>query len=248
MEEIYFHADIHNHVDSAQRFLDRFKPNKVIWLGDEWDSFGDSAFEASKTAIWVKQTLEARPQDVWLLSNHTVAYRYPDLDKYHQWGFTAEKCEAIYRILGNDLWLKQKVVHKETLGGRTIYFSHAGLHPKIFPFQQFNEDFLNRSVAAALKDGHKADENPLFDSMHGPLWTRWPLPLFDINQIVGHSPHKSIAGRLSKDLRYFNLCCDCAHTYAGKWTERGIFELNKNTGEEKCLIEFDGDRNIVKAT
>ena len=248
MEEIYFHADIHNHVDSAQRFLDRFKPNKVIWLGDFFDSFGDSALEASKTAIWLNETIESRPQDIFLNSNHDNSYACPNCPQYQAWGFTKEKSEAINRILGNLLWDKQVLVHKETLGGRTIYFSHAGLHPKIFPFEQFNEEFLNRAVGHAMKERGLAGRNPLIDDVFGPLWTRWPLPLLDINQIVGHSPHKSIAGRLSKDLRYFNLCCDCAHTYAGKWTERGIFELNKNTGEEKCLIEFDGDRNIVKAT
>lgn len=217
-------------------------------MGDQFDSFGDSVLEASKTAVWLKQVIETRPQDIFLQSNHNISYNYPQCPQYQQWGFTKEKSEAINRILGSLLWDKQVVVHKETFGGRTIYFSHAGLHPKIFPFQRFDEEFLNRAVKHAVAEGGLPGHNPLFDSMHGPLWTRWPLPLMDVNQIVAHTPHKSIAGRVSKDLRYFNLCCDCAHTYAGKWTERGIFELNKNTGEEKCLIQFDGDTNIVKAT
>lgn len=248
MEEIYFFGDVHNYIGTAQAFLDKYKPEKVIWLGDFTDSFGDSPLEITKTAIWLSETLQSRPNDVFCQSNHDIAYRCPKRAKYQGWGFTKAKGEAFTRHFKQSLWDRFELVHKESFGGREIFFSHAGIHHSLFPHSVFNENWLNRIVENAMKEIDEEASHPIWDNTHGPIWQRWTLPPFGgINQIVGHTPVGGIAGVFSKDLTHFNLNCDCARNFVGKWTKDGIYQVNHRTGDEKLLIRFNGEKNVCLA-
>ncbi len=236
-DTFFVYADIHNHVDSARFFLAKWKPRKVIWLGDFMDSFGDIPDNAARTALFIqKDIIEARPQDLICLSNHDLAYRFPDNAKYHPWGFTEGKYRAFLKHFELESWDRFKIYHKLVYRGQEIVFSHAGWRSDFFPFGIFDERHLERICPLAIAGGNQAAYNPVFDSPKGPLWTRWPLPaLGGICQVVGHTPCERPRVAKNPGERQWNLCLDCAHTYAAKFSPDGVFAINLKQGTEQLI-------------
>ncbi len=236
----YVMGDIHNHVDSAQSFLDSVKPERVIWLGDFTDSHGtgDGAYEMTKTAIWLKKTIIERPQDTFIMSNHDVAYRFPENEKLQNCGWSRQKQRAFDAYFDKSLWERFTIAHFEEWNGKLIAFSHAGLKDTFFPFQKFDLDHLRRIEKIAFANGHSSDYNPLLDHWGAsPLWVRWQaLPLFEgICQVVGHTTFQTPQIRAVAGKPEWNLCMDCAHTYYAVFKEKHAYAVDRHKGYEHLL-------------
>ena len=90
--------DFHHHTENADYWLGSQSYDRVIFLGDYFDNFGDNVGDARQTAGWLRQRMDAT-DDVLLLGNHDAAYLFPNLDALYCPGFTKAKARAIHEIL-----------------------------------------------------------------------------------------------------------------------------------------------------
>src|SRR5678816_552239 len=104
MSKFYVFGDVHQHWEQAQAVLNKEKPEKCIWLGDFFDDSSTTEFvDTAKTAIWLNEMLEARPQDIIIQSNHDLVYRF-DNDKYRICGSTPAKERIVKTYFNPDNW------------------------------------------------------------------------------------------------------------------------------------------------
>ena len=94
--------DIHNRIVSAQKLIDTIACDKIILLGDYFDSFGDNYQNANATAEWVRDFVIPDPKIVALLGNHDTHYFWPWNDYFKCSGYTDAKKDAIQRILNRE--------------------------------------------------------------------------------------------------------------------------------------------------
>lgn len=238
-ELFWVYGDIHHHIESAQEFLDTEKPDKVIWLGDVNDRVDDDLEEVADTASWLSRTMQARPQDVWLWSNHALAYAFPNASKYRICGATDEKIKMFNEYFPKELWERFRVAHKEEWRGKKVVFTHAGLTDIFFHLGVFDWNHLERISKIAIDNGDREDYNPLFDHWtKGPMWMRWQsFPILEgVNQVCGHTTFEKPQIKTSPNGTW-NLCLDCAHSYYACFQENGAFSINRRTKERKFLVK-----------
>ncbi len=83
--------DIHTGVARAEMAIEQESADKVIFIGDYFDSFGDTLEETEQVAWWLKKSME-NPNRIHLLGNHDLAY----MDQNHICsGFSQGKLFAI---------------------------------------------------------------------------------------------------------------------------------------------------------
>ncbi len=239
----YVYGDVHLHIDAVQSFLAHKRPDKVIWLGDWFDSHKtqDEAFETRQTAIQLKAIMTSRPQDVFIMGNHELAYRFNKHDKYKMCGWTPEKQKACEDVFSEEFWNRFVLYHKERWNRKNIYFSHAGLSKEFFPFEVFDEPHLGRIAKIAIDNGNKETYNPLFDNWAvGPMWMRWQnFALLDgVWQVCGHTTYNCPQIRAVEGRPEWNLCMDTAHTYYAHFKDKNAYAINRHQGYEH-LLKFD---------
>ena len=236
-QDFYVIGDLHHKVEHAAKILETLNPKKVIWLGDFMDSFGDTPFEAMKTGVFLKNIIETRPNDIFILSNHDISYRFPLNPKYHGYGFSPDKCRSFHAYFDRKLWNKFKLFHFERYFGQNIVFSHAGFTANFCPHGIFNYDYAKHMEHTALeRAGNSEKANPFIDDAFGILWKRWPLmPVTGICQVVGHTPQDCPTIYREKRSSEWNLNLDCVHSYIAHFTSSGVFSVNVKTFEEKRL-------------
>ena len=94
--------------------------DKVIFLGDIFDSWNDGPVQALDAAHWLKSKLED-PRNVFVLGNHCQQYIWPHHPSWC-WGFTQGKSDAIRSVLTQADLDKLRPCHVE----QDILFTHAG--------------------------------------------------------------------------------------------------------------------------
>ncbi len=233
-------GDVHERIDLAQQFLDKEQPNKVIWLGDFFDDHGIECdpLQTVKTAIWLKELIAGRPNDIFIQSNHDLAYRFECNEKYRICGWTPARGRGVKDYFPRSNWDKFVIYHVENWKGQPIYFSHAGLHPSMFTNGMFNAKSFENLAKAGLEMGHIKEYNPLLDNQNGPMWIRWSqLPIVPgICQCVGHSTYQYPQIRMLKGGRpEWNLDMDCAHSYYAVFEETNAYAINRHTGNKHLL-------------
>ena len=214
--------DVHNHIDEVEAQISRYPADRVVFLGDYFDSFGDTPAMAEATARWLKASL-ARPERLHLWGNHDLWYRFP-LNSQICWigsGFTPEKSRAISGVLAFEDWEKLRLV--TVLDG--IVFSHAGVDRSVFehPVEGLSAGRVESQCAAALEDAAAGIDNEVLGE-HGIVWLRWwemeALPEF--SQVVGHTVAREC--RVETEGGRFNVCLDTLGRYLGL-LEDGIFKV-----------------------
>ncbi|WP_428323655.1 metallophosphoesterase [Nitrosopumilus sp.] len=65
--------DIHNKWYQAEEMIEKEGADKVVFLGDYFDSIGDNMEVTEQTAWWLKKSLE-KPNRIHLLGNHDLSY------------------------------------------------------------------------------------------------------------------------------------------------------------------------------
>ena len=223
--------DLHHHTENADYWLSSQSYDRVIFLGDYFDNFGDNASDARQTADWLRQRM-ASTDDVMLLGNHDAAYLFPNLDALYCPGFTKAKARAIHEILTPKHWQRFKLAHVE----QGWLLSHAGFHP-----HWTKTPTLKRIIAVgdgAMKKAARGVFDPLLGAgidreggqpFGGPLWMDWDslVPIPDIHQIVGHTPGSEVREKQGRNSR--NYCLDVRNsTVAGLLDEGRLAILRRS--------------------
>jgi hypothetical protein len=131
MSKILVIGDIHNHWVEAEAIASKYDDHTIVFVGDYFDDFGDSAIDADQTARWLKESL-SKPNRVHLMGNHDINYSYLNYRKdsngalqniYSCSGYDLRKDDAINRVMTNEDWDKIKMYHYEN----GWFFTHAGI-------------------------------------------------------------------------------------------------------------------------
>jgi len=232
MNKILVIGDIHNHWVKAEAIASKYDDHTIVFVGDYFDDFGDTAIDADQTARWLKESL-TKPNRIHLMGNHDINYSYLNYRKdsrgnlqnlYHCSGYTLQKDDAINRVMTNEDWDKIKMYHYEN----GWFFTHAGLshywfeHPVlgttpeviIKKIDEATELYKNREytdilgAAGRCRGGsHKAG---------GILWHdhyRESNTIPGIKQVYGHTPNSTTVGPLididKTDDNSINVNVDC---------------------------------------
>ena len=217
MAKIIAIGDIHNHWVEAEAIASKYDAtHTIVFTGDYYDDFGDSAVEADQTARWLKESI-SKPNRVHLMGNHDVNYASFNLRPgsslgdqiYNCSGYSPAKDDAINRIMSNEDWNRVRLAHKQN----GFWFSHAGFHPFWFSSPPYGMD--DEIIEIKLKKIQKAIEDREFSNelgaagrcrggihrVGGLIWRDAIRESYTgsywndesgIKQVSGHTPVKSI--------------------------------------------------------
>lgn len=193
-------SDLHNRIDRADKIIKTVGADKIIFLGDYWDSWGDSHVDAYKTALWLKKSL-AQPNRVHCIANHDCAYMFPNNLYTSCSGHQQDKQLAVDSIMTYQDWDKLKFFHVE----QGWLFSHAGVHPSFLPKEvktlEQIEKFLTDETPKALKALRTKESHWMFlagrsrggMAKHGGItWLDADEfePISGLKTVQGHTPMK----------------------------------------------------------
>ena len=200
--------DIHTNHTKAQRIIDFVGADKVVFLGDYFDTFHDNPSQNFNTAIWVGERIKEHPEDEFLIGNHDMQYVW---NMEYCSGYTTEKHAAV-QSTGLVPLFREKLKLFTIADGAMI--SHAGLTQPLAPYK-FTYNWLIHECAEAFENFKQGETHwtvkPGVDrggyAQYGGLtWCDWNsfklIP--SITQICGHT--KSYLPRMYKD----NYCIDTA--------------------------------------
>lgn len=219
-------SDIHNRVNWIEKGLTKLKEiynyDEVVFLGDYFDNFHDSSFEAGGTAIWLKESLRYNDR-VHLLGNHDMPYMVPTNDSLWCPGFTPEKAKVIRNTLTTEMWEKFKPAHFT----QNYLLSHAGFNPKLVTHPVTGIPSPQDLVVLAEEGLQKVKMNfahPLFlagsrmstGHIGGITWGDWEdefMGIDGIDQIVGHTPDRKVQTYVA--VGSMNYCMDTHNQHIG---------------------------------
>jgi len=232
MNKILVIGDIHNHWVKAEAIASKYDDHTIVFVGDYFDDFGDSAIDADQTARWLKESL-TKPNRIHLMGNHDINYSYLNYRKdskgnlqnlYHCSGYTLQKDDAINRVMTNEDWDKIKMYHYEN----GWFFTHAGLSHHWFehPVLDTTPEIIIKKLDEAVEMYKNREYTDILGAagrcrggshkVGGILWHdhfRESTPLPFIKQVYGHTPNTTTVGPLidiEKDDEYsINVNVDC---------------------------------------
>jgi hypothetical protein len=214
--------DIHLKYPIADKILNKWSPEKIIFLGDYFDDFYDNPKKNMEMAYWLKEkTKQYGDKLIKLMGNHDMHYRFMDNFLLRCSGFTPQKCVAINQVLTKEDWAEFKLFHYED----GIYFSHAGISPHIFahPIKGLTKLGLETQCEEALKACENGDYSMYIGAGRsrggrqpygGITWLDFddefePIP--NINQCFGHTPHGDPQYSLGENSQNFALDTHLRH-------------------------------------
>jgi predicted phosphodiesterase len=182
--------DIHNRIFEAEEIIEHSNPDKIIFLGDYFDSGDDTMEITHQTAKWLKDSLE-NPDRLHLLGNHDLSYLNTD---YRCSGFSEAKLYTI-RHAGVDL---SKLQLYAWCGDWLC--THAGLSKTFLNHQSKLEDNeINQVTITGFLDSMiNKNKNALYncsnarggwDESSGIVWNDYDefVDIPNIKQIFGHT-------------------------------------------------------------
>ena len=158
MSKIIAIGDVHNRWVQAEEIARQYdETHTIVFTGDFFDNFNDTALDADQTARWLKESL-SKPNHVHLMGNHDINYAYYNTRPgsnlgdqiYFCSGYSPAKDDAINRIMTNEDWDKIKFAHKEN----GFWFSHAGFHPFWFgnPIVGMSDESIQKKLDKIQED------------------------------------------------------------------------------------------------
>ena len=219
--------DLHHRTDHADHWLATQRHDRVVFLGDYFDDFGDDVSDARRTAFWLRDRME-KTDDIFLLGNHDVPYMFPRSPQLHCPGFTAAKARGIGEILRPAHWQRLRLAHAE----QGWLLSHAGFHP-VWIKQPTVGRILQR-CDQAMQHAKRRVVDPILGAgedrgglqrIGGPLWMDWDnlVPIAGINQIVGHTPGSEVREKRTTASR--NYCLDVGNGVVAGILANGKLEI-----------------------
>lgn len=203
MKKTLIIGDIHQKLNRLNLATENWQ-DKIIFLGDYFDDFGDTLEDVTKTAEWLKDSL-TKENRIHLIGNHDFHYLIKPKGAVYCSGFCPKKYERINQILTEEDWSKLRFFHHEK---ETYWFSHAGITK-----YWFEHPVLGLNLAGILKTVEECTEalkasdfsrcNALWAADRyrggryekgGLLWNDWRNCDFfkGITQIVGHTPREEV--------------------------------------------------------
>jgi hypothetical protein len=263
MNKILVIGDIHNHWVMAESIASKYDAtHTIVFVGDYYDDFGDSAIDADQTARWLKESL-SKPNRVHLMGNHDINYAYFNIRPgsnlgnqiYNCSGYSPAKDDAINRIMSNEDWDKIKFAHKEN----GFWFSHAGFHPFWFasPPYGMDDEVINiklKKIQKAINDREFSNELAAAGKCRGGihrvgglLWRDHNQETYTgsywndqsgIKQVSGHTPMRK--GIDIEEVRNGGLCIDidCGLSQVLEILEDGTYNII-DTGFEDFYTESE---------
>ena len=181
--------DIHNKWFEAEEIIDKENPDKVVFLGDYFDDFGDDMDITEQTALWLKKSL-TNPDRIHLLGNHDLSYINTD---YACAGFTESK---LFAIMETKVDLN-KLQYYCWVGDWLC--THAGLSYefyKAFATNGMNPNDLLWKLSTDNELKHRLYQCSAFrggrDAHAGILWCDYDefVDIPNVKQIFGHTNGK----------------------------------------------------------
>lgn len=217
--------DVHLRHKSVEMIIKHEDPDKVIFMGDHFDQFGDNEADNRKAAMWIVTRMKAFPKDDWIWGNHDTSYGWTS--RYTKCsGYDFHKDVAINNIMGRENWDRFKF--HVWLDDKTLV-SHAGLHP-VHACKDRDvslPDWLEQSEKFAIKALRNEQRHWMFaagqarggmEPKGGINWLDWNVefePIDGINQIVGHTVVREPSLKEGKDSWNYNL--DTNGNHYGIW-------------------------------
>ncbi len=230
-------SDLHNRVYWVEDALSSslLQPyDRVVFLGDYFDDFGDTPNDARKSAKWLKQSLKM-PNRIHLYGTHDLWYRSPFNPYIAASGNTEEKYYAIQDILDGNDWDQIILYHYE----QDYIMTHAGIHPYLISeyvyknrnifgkyisnknLQLGTQDIVNMIIKPATDNALERISKGLADEwlgagfarggtqpVGGITWLDWNnefKPIPYLNQIVGHTEHKYPQEKITRGSKNYDL-------------------------------------------
>ena len=177
--------DIHERYTQLLKIEDKFfhKADRIVMLGDYWDSFQHRLTNAKLVATWILCHIND-PKFTFLWGNHDHHYAFKKT------GFSFGYVEDTQRLLdeefSTDVWRKFKIWTE--VGPYLV--SHAGFNEGTIHLK----DQADQAIEAAFNGvyhplwaaGYSVGGNVPFG---GPTWLRfWELGVPGTLQLVGHTP------------------------------------------------------------
>jgi len=213
--------DLHLKWQKADKIIKHEATDKIVFLGDCFDDFGDNSTMNQVMSEWVKNSLD-QPNCIHIMGNHDTNYAFRNRS-YKCSGYTSAKEEAINLILKENDWRKMPLY---TQVGSWLC-SHAGVHNHMYEqygngldFYKWLKDtcndaltnaFANKPTFPILRAGRSRGG---IETVGGITWCDADefsgIP--GINQIFGHTPQRkprwiNKGSSLSKEYSQ-NLCLD----------------------------------------
>lgn len=217
-------SDIHNKWEKAEKIIKHETPDKIVFLGDYFDDFGDDYRIAVETADWLAASLGQKNR-IHIMGNHDTNYAF-NHRSYKCSGYETSKDYAISEILKEPDWRKLPLY---TWVGDWLC-SHAGVHKYFYTkygngkdFKTWVKDTCDDALETAF--AHQPAKPIMMAGMsrggrelHGGIdWCDADefAPIVGVNQIFGHTPQRkprwiNEGSPLSKDYSQ-NLCLDVSH-------------------------------------
>ncbi len=178
-------------------------PDKIIFLGDYFDQYGDTPETAAEMATWLAASM-AQPNRIHLLGNHDLPYAWPGANAARCPGYNEAKRDAIHAVIPRETLATLPFYHWHD----DLLFSHAGLSRRLLPPALAAGNVVEWLAAQAFAARTALDLNkshPLLAigqarggpaSAHGGLfWCDLSefQPVAGIHQIFGHTPREQIS-------------------------------------------------------
>lgn len=210
MKSLIF-GDIHNQIEIVEKVLYKLesKYEKIIFLGDYFDSYYDNLKMTENTAYWLKSKLYNDKYKM-LFGNHCFHYRFPKNNFVKGSGFSKNKADIINKIIDKNDWNKLLFYYVD----QGYIFSHAGFSRNLLhPIKGFDVNFINQKISQDLHQTINGDPSIMFgigkarngfNEKGGILWQDWVYefePIKEYPQIVGHTHFDNITYKKnSKDI------------------------------------------------
>ena len=172
--------DIHNNIRRVDQIIEKYHDvDKIIFLGDYFDDYGDSILTAGKVAEWLRQSLKDKTR-THLMGNHDLHYLNSN---YRYGGYSDEKKKAI-QDTGVDLSLLHDYTWVED-----YLCTHAGLSNEFFQKYRKGND-IHTFLRNLPKE--KYDCGPVRGGSKTPgiFLADWVelIPIKGVHQVLGHTP------------------------------------------------------------
>jgi predicted phosphodiesterase len=163
MNKILVIPDTHGKIKWFDLILSFKNFDKIIFLGDYFDSFDESIENQITGFFKVVELIKSNPEKyIALLGNHDMQYLKPEFMNYpiQCSGFQTNQNFRIYSLLKENLKLF-KIAHQENLDSKTVLFSHAGVTTSLIkeclrikinkPYEDIIDEFMiNKNIAGLL--------------------------------------------------------------------------------------------------
>ena len=238
-------SDLHLQWQRADSIIKHVAPDKIVFLGDYFDDFGDTYRDNLEMAEWLQSSL-SKPDRIHLMGNHDIQYAIGS-QVFTCSGFEQSKLFAIDSVLTEENW---KQLPFYTWVG-SWFCSHAGVHKYYYdtygyaygrrlPFNEWIKSECQEAFDQMWKDKtpHRilsAGRSRGGVSRHGGIiWcdVREYAPIEGVNQIFGHTPRQRPEW-INGPGNTKSLALDVSHSH--------YYAIHDSNNDENITIGWIGD-------